>query len=926
MNEGIRGIMDASPMGMMLFGGEGHLLHANLEANRIFAWRGPEEGRLRCGEFIGCAGRRLHERGCGYGRNCSACLLSQSLQGTLRGEGPYPEREIFLERDPDLAPLRIRFKVRPVTHGRGVAALVEIRDNTPYKEEMAALERVKAELSAIYAHAPMSMLLVDRDLRIRRGNAHAARFAGRTEEEMLGLCGGEALRCAHAEEDPRGCGFAGGCSRCVVRKAILETFETGVGRKEVETWLAFLQGEAVVERCLRVSMAPLTLEGDPLVLLFARDITETRRTALTLRQSEENFQALFESMAAGSCIDTLVYEGGRPVDYRILKVNPAYERIMGISMDRAVGALGSELYGTGEPPFFQVFSRVAETGIPEAFETYFEPAGKHLHFTVGSPARGFFSTVFSDITERKKVEEDLRLHSLVLSQIRDRVVVTDLQGIIRYVNDGVCGSLERGREDLLGQHVAILGEDPSLGATQEEILRKTLEEGAWQGEVVNARGDGALAMFDCRTFLVRDHLGEPIALAGISTDVTERRRAEKERETLQSQLAQAQKMESVGRLAGGVAHDFNNLLSVILGQTEMVCRELTPDAPVQRRLLQVLQTAERSTGLVRQLLAFARRQAIAPRVLDLNETLEGMLKMLRRLIGEDIDLVWMPGSGLWPISMDPSQIDQILANLCVNARDAIENVGTIGIETENAVVRETDVIGYPGFSPGEYVLLTVSDNGRGMDWETREKIFDPFFTTKELGMGTGLGLATVYGIVKQNGGFVYVISEPGRGAAFRIYLPRHLGEVGEKRGETQVRPLPRGHETVLLVEDEPGLLNLAGDMLRHLGYTVLEAGSPEEALRLGKEHPEKIHLLISDVVMPGMNGKDLYLSLQAFRPDLEGMFMSGYSSDVLAPRGVVLERGVAFLHKPFSMQALADRVREALEGGLAGKAGSMASC
>jgi PAS domain S-box-containing protein len=396
-------------------------------------------------------------------------------------------------------------------------------------------------------------------------------------------------------------------------------------------------------------------------------------------------------------------------------------------------------------------------------------------------------------------------------------------------------------------------------------------------------------------------------------DITDRKRAEEEREKLHAQLVHAQKMESVCRLAGGVAHDFNNMLGVILGHAEIAMDQVDPAEPLFTDLREIRRAAERSADLTRQLLAFARKQTVAPRVLDLNETVEGMLKMLQRLIGEDIDLAWLPGTSVWPVKVDPAQIDQVLANLCVNARDAIAGVGKVTIETENVSFDEAYCAEHPGFVPGDFVLLAVSDDGCGMDQETRGKIFEPFFTTKGVSQGTGLGLATVYGIVKQNNGFINVYSEPGKGTTFKIYLSRHAAEADQIRKESPVPPAARGHETILLVEDEPAILKMATMMLERQGYRVLAASAPGEAVRVAGEHAGEIHLLMTDVVMPEMNGRDLAKNLMSLYPDLMCLFMSGYTANVIAHRGV-LDEGVHFIQKPFSMLDLAAKVREVLDG------------
>ncbi|MDP3478591.1 MAG: PocR ligand-binding domain-containing protein [Desulfoprunum sp.] len=392
----------------------------------------------------------------------------------------------------------------------------------------------------------------------------------------------------------------------------------------------------------------------------------------------------------------------------------------------------------------------------------------------------------------------------------------------------------------------------------------------------------------------------------------ERRAAQADRAILQSQLMQSQKMESVGRLAGGVAHDFNNMLGVILGHVEMAQDQVDPADPLFEDLNEVKKAAQRSADLTRQLLAFARKQTVSPKVLDLNETVEGLFKMLRRLIGEDIDLVWQPGTGLWQVKIDPSQVDQILANLTVNARDAIEGVGKITIETQNATLDDEYCTDHIGFIPGSYVMLSISDDGCGMDPEVQEHIFEPFFTTKGVGQGTGLGLATIYGIVKQNGGFIYVYSEPGQGTTLRIYLPKHVGKALTPDRENLAEMEQRGQETILLVEDEPSILHLGKRMLEKLGYRVLAAATPGEALRLAEQNSGEIHLLLTDVVMPEMNGRDLARRLLSLYPDLKRLFMSGYTANVIAHHGV-LDEGVHFIQKPFSKTELSVKVREALE-------------
>jgi len=396
-------------------------------------------------------------------------------------------------------------------------------------------------------------------------------------------------------------------------------------------------------------------------------------------------------------------------------------------------------------------------------------------------------------------------------------------------------------------------------------------------------------------------------------DLTENKRVEKEKEDLEGQLRQAQKMEAVGRLAGGVAHDFNNMLSVIIGYAGIALKEVDPSQSLYTKLEQIRKAAERSADLTRQLLAFARKQTVAPKVLDLNDSVAGMASMIQRLIGEDIDLTWIPGKMVWSVKVDPSQIDQILANLCVNARDAIVDTGKVIIKTKNVIIDEEYCTDHADCIPGEYVVLSVDDNGCGMNSETLENVFEPFFTTKKSGKGTGLGLATVYGVVKQNNGFINVFSKPDQGTRFEIYLPRHQTKTSDLPENELAQPAEYGHETILLVEDEPEILSMTTEMLEILGYTVMAAGAPGDAIRIAQEYAGEINLLLTDVVMPEMNGRDLAKNIVSFYPNIIRLFMSGYTANVIAHHGV-LKEGMNFIQKPFSMEKLAAKVREALDG------------
>lgn len=407
--------------------------------------------------------------------------------------------------------------------------------------------------------------------------------------------------------------------------------------------------------------------------------------------------------------------------------------------------------------------------------------------------------------------------------------------------------------------------------------------------------------------------GTPVCRAVIS-DITERKHLEHEHERLQKHLVQAQKMESIGRLAGGVAHDFNNMLMVIIGNTEMAMEDTNPSSPIYTLLQEIIGSAKRSADITRKLLAFARRQAICPIVLNLNDLVSGMIKMIQRLIGENIHLIWKPSADLWLIKMDPSQIDQIFVNLAVNARDAIDGVGTLTIETRNMTIDDICGLPHSAFHPGDYVLLTVRDTGCGIKKEDLENLFEPFYTTKELGKGTGLGLSTIYGIIKQNNGYITVSSDPGQDTIFTIYLPRIKAHEDIKDIAVIEKPV-LGSETILLVEDELSILKLGAMILNKSGYTVLDANSPEKAIDIASKHESPIHLLITDVVMPQMNGKLLFEKISIIKPGIKVLFMSGYTADIISNHGVI-ENGLHFLQKPFSTKTLAATVRKILDKGL----------
>lgn len=566
------------------------------------------------------------------------------------------------------------------------------------------------------------------------------------------------------------------------------------------------------------------------------------------------------------------------------------------------------------------FQKIAEDGEARFEVSHYHKDGSTFPLEVlakfieweGKPA---ILSIATDIAERKRAEEEL---------VRSR---NQLQKIFEILPIGLWfadknGTLLRGN----AMGVKIWGAEPHVPISEfgvfkawrlpsrekieaeEWALAKTIRNGVTiVDELLEIESfDGKKKTILNYTAPVFDDKGDISGAIVVNLDLSDR-------QALEAQLRQSQKMESVGRLAGGVAHDFNNMLGVIIGNAELAMGTIGLQDPVRGFLKQVINAAERSAGITRQLLAFARKQDIAPTVMDLNETISGTLKMIQRLIGEDITLTWLPGKNLCPIEIDPSQVDQILANLCVNARDAIEGVGNLIVETSAVIFDKAYCAENNGFLPGEFIKLAVSDDGCGMEPQVLENVFEPFFSTKESGKGTGLGLATVYGIVKQNQGFIKVYSEPGQGTTFNIYLPAHKTKITQSPDISAANSVSvNGNEIILLVEDEPSILKLAHTALKELGYLVLATSSPGEAIRMARENKAVIHLLMTDVVMPEMNGRALAEQIMTIFPDIKLLFMSGYTADVIACRGV-LDEGVNFIQKPFSIKDLAGKVRQVLD-------------
>jgi PAS domain S-box-containing protein len=745
-------------------------------------------------------------------------------------------------------------------------------------------------LAAIVQSSEDAIFTEDLDGTITAWNASAERLFGYTPGEALG-------RSASVLVPPGGQGEWTG---------VLERIRAGERIAHQDTRRLRKDGTPLL---VSSSKSPLRDAAGRVVgaSVIARDVTQQRSAEQARQENEKALRVFFESNVAGILFGDA--RGG-------LDANDEFLRMTGYSReDLQAGRVGwseitpPEFWPKDEDARREAFARGACTPYEKQ---YIRKDGTRIWVMVSyalldrerERSVGFAVS----IDARKRAEEELRkaeqrfarvFHSSLIA-----IGIADVKsGRLVDVNGRCARFFGYRREEMIGRTVFELGMWVDPADRARLIAGLAAGHAATEREVAFRHKSGeirhALVSMEVMTL---SGLAEQLNMV-VLVDVTEHKR-------LEAQLQQAQKLEAVGRLAGGIAHDFNNLLGVILGYSEILGRQASE---AQRaKLDQITKAAERAAGLTRQLLAFSRRQVIEPEVLDLNLLLSDLQTMLGRMIGEDIDLAIVPGADLGQVKADPGQLEQVVMNLSVNARDAMPDGGLLRLETANVELDAREAARHPTMAPGPYVLLTVSDTGCGMEKEMLSKIFDPFFTTKEPGKGTGLGLATVYGIVKQAGGFVWVYSEVGQGTTFKIYLPRVDERVSASEPRETATP-SKGWETILLVEDEASLRAITREILEEHGYRVVQAADASEAMGISDRHPEPIHLLVTDVVMPGLNGRQLADSLLALRPSLSVLFMSGYTDDVIAHRGV-LDPGTLFLSKPFTTQALLRRVREALGG------------
>lgn len=609
---------------------------------------------------------------------------------------------------------------------------------------------------------------------------------------------------------------------------------------------------------------------------------------------------------------------------RFIYINPEFTNITGYTVEDIFA--GRDWFHRASPfPEYrqEIISSLKRDAIQKRVEKIFSVVCKNgemkeMEFKPTLLDDGRIVVVLSDITERKRAEDALKeseeKYRTILENIEDGYFEVDIAGNFTFFNDSLCRMLGYSKEEMVG-----MNDRKYTDQENAKKLYQAFNKVYRTGEAIKGFGwevvakDGTRLFGEVSVSLIKDSKGHPAGFRGIARDITERKRAEEEKATLQEELRQSQKMEAIGGLAGGIAHDFNNLLTVISGNCQLSLLELKEGDPLRGNVEEIKAAADRASSLTRQLLAFSRRQVLNMRVLDLNTIIRDLEKMLRRVIGEDIELVTCFADDLGMIKMDPGWIEQVIMNLAVNARDAMPGGGKLIIETANADLDDSYTHSHVTVKPGRYINLCVNDTGAGMPPEVKEHLFEPFFTTKDKGKGTGLGLSTVYGIIKQSGGDIWVNSEPGLGTTFNIHLPRVDEPVDNTRMRVTREEIPRGGgETILLVEDEEDVRRLAVRILQRQGYTVLEASCGKDALVLCKEHQGPIHLILTDVVMPGMSGRQLADQLIPLHPNLKVVYMSGYTDNAVIHHGV-LEEGVNYIQKPFTIDGLMKRMREVLD-------------
>jgi PAS domain S-box-containing protein len=884
-------LIENSPLAIVVVDHEHKVRMCNPAFVRLFGYPEGEIISLPLDELI--APPELRDEAAGLTRQAVEGEVVRALTKRRRKDGSLVEVEVHG------VPLRVR--------GELVGGYGLYLDITERKQAEQALRASAQDYRGLFEQAHDAILVFNpEDEVILDVNQRACEVYGFTREEFLGM----SLK-RISQNVPRG------------EQQIRETLERGVYH-HFETVQFRKDGSRMA---LEINAAVVNFKGRRAILSIHRDVTDRKRAEEALRESESRNRAILDALPDLMFIQNAdgVYLDYHASDPGLLFVPP--ERFLGKNMREV---LPPELSAR----FAELFGLLWETGVTQVLEYPLRLSGEARFFEARIAACGpdRVLSLIRDITARKQASSAL--------QQRQREADTLLDSLPAYAYFKKAGSVyvaaNRKFCEAVGCPQSKIAGKSDYDLFPRELAEKFRTDDArtvitgeilWVGEEEMV-DRGRRFVVETRKVPVKDEKGTVVGLIGLGFDITERKQ-------LEAQLLQSQKMEAVGRLAGGVAHDFNNILTAIMGYSDVLLSKLPPEDPLRRFPEGILETVDRASNLTNQLLAFSRRQEIQTEVLSLNDVVADMDRLLRRLIGEDVELISDLEPTLGPVKADPVQLEQVLLNLAVNARDAMSRGaggpggpggpggGRLTIKTSNVELDLDFVRRHVGLEPGPYVLLSVTDTGRGMGPDVQAHLFEPFFTTKDKGKGTGLGLSTVYGIVKQTGGHIEVESAPGAGAAFRVFLPRHTGGPGEEafrspvpggRGAEPARSLqgPGGTETILVVEDDEGVRKRACEILQGYGYVVREAGHGEEALAVAVRHPGPIHLLVADVVMPRVSGPELARRLAPSRPEMKVLFISGYTDGELAPYGV-LKEGTSLLRKPFKPEALARRVRALLD-------------
>jgi two-component system, cell cycle sensor histidine kinase and response regulator CckA len=799
----------------------------------------------------------------------------------------------------ELSSVRIEYKGQPAVQ----AAFLDI---TERKQAEESLRKSEERYRTILENIEDGYYEVDIAGNVTFCNDSFGRLFGYSKDEMMGMNNRQYTDEENAQK------LYQAFNKVYRTREPTKTFDLAVIRKDGTK----LFGEVSVSLMMDTKGQPIGFRG------IARDITKRKQAEEALRTEKQRFQALTENSPFGM---VMIDQDGT-----FKYMNPKFRELFGYDLtdvpDGKTWFKKAYPNSTYRHDVIEVWINDIKSFKPgEKRSRIFtvtckDGTEKTINFIPVQLETGENLMACEDITERKRAEEALKKSEVKFQELFNDAPVGyfeyDVEGRIIDANRTELGMLGYAREEMIGQLVwKFIVEEETARQQILEKLAGTKPPGRGV-ERTYRRKDGTTLPVLIEDRILRDSGGRIIGIRTTIQDISGLKRAEEEMRVLEEQFRQSQKMEAVGRLGGGIAHDFNNLLTVIKGYSQLSLLDLKESDPLWGNIQEIQKATQRATDLTRQLLAFSRRQILDLKVLDLNTLLRDLDKVLRRIIGEDIELVALLDGNLGRVKIDPGQIEQVIFNLAVNARDAMPSGGKLLIETTNVELDKEYANAHIGVVPGRYVKLSVSDTGIGMSQEVREKVFEPFFTTKDKSKGTGLGLSTVYGIVKQSGGNIWVYSEPGHGTTFKIYLPKVEEELDTLHGRDETEFLPRGSETVLLVEDEQEVRLLAHRLLSQQGYRVLEATNGKEALYVAQEQGgEEIHLLLTDVVMPQMGGKELADQLKIFRPDVKVLYTSGYTDDAIVHHGV-LEPGTHFLQKPFSLKTLSHKVREVLDEGV----------